>query len=668
MDAPDVASPIAVVVLDVRMPHLDREYEYTVPASLAAEAVPGARIRARFAGRLVDGFVVRRSDAPTYEGALSPLHKVVSAEPVYTPEVHRLLRATADRYGGTLADLLRFAVPPRHAGTEKADPPAPSPPAVAEPATCALDDYPTGRAYLDALRGGLSPRAAWQVAPVASPLGDPFRAMVEAARATLASGRGAILVVPHQRDLDRLVQAATELCGANTFAVLSAELGPSVRYRHFLTLARGTKRLVLGTRSAVYAPVRDLGLIGIWDDDSGDYAEAHSPYPHAREVAAIRVVLEGAGLLVAARARSLEVQLWAESDWVRDIAIRPAELRAATPAIRIAATTDLALEQDPYARSARLPHDVFATVRTGLASGPVLVHVPFTGYVRGVVCRECGRQAECPGCGTPLRGEPGPEGLTLHCPKCGPRHRWTCPSCHRSRVRASSIGVARTAEELGRAFPGIRVITSWGDRIVDEVTDDVALVVATPGAEPPAAHGYAAAVLLDTTPVLNRIELRTPVESLRRWLAAVALVRPAAEGGTVVVVGPGTSMVLQALVRADPIGFADRVLAERREARLSPAVRMVTIDGAAPAIEEFEQVFRLPERAERVALAALPPTATAQGVRDTGRDLELRLTLRAPLDHGKELVSEVKAATAIRSARKDRGGPTRVKVDPRDLG
>ncbi|MEU4717599.1 primosomal protein N', partial [Micromonospora purpureochromogenes] len=101
------------------LPHLDRPFDYLVPAELDADAVPGVRVKVRFAGQLVDGWLLDRADGSGHTGRLAYLEKVVSPEPVLAPEIARLARAVADRYAGSLADVLRLAVPPRHARVEK---------------------------------------------------------------------------------------------------------------------------------------------------------------------------------------------------------------------------------------------------------------------------------------------------------------------------------------------------------------------------------------------------------------------------------------------------------------------------------------------------------------------------------------------------------------------
>ncbi len=130
-----MAELVVSVAVDVPLAHLDRPFDYLVPEELRAQAVPGCRVRVRFAGRQVNGFILGLSDGSDYPD-LKPLHAVVSAEPVLTEQVAGLVRAVADHYAGSFADVVRLAVPPRHGITEKADPPRyPAP---------RLDDLPGG--------------------------------------------------------------------------------------------------------------------------------------------------------------------------------------------------------------------------------------------------------------------------------------------------------------------------------------------------------------------------------------------------------------------------------------------------------------------------------------------------------------------------------------------
>jgi primosomal protein N' (replication factor Y) len=308
--------------------------------------------------------------------------------------------------------------------------------------------------------------------------------------------------------------------------------------------------------------------------------------------------------------------------------------------------------RDPAARAARLPSLAWRTAREALAAGaPVLVQVPRRGYVPALACARDRTPARCATCGGPLAASSGRGAPT--CGWCGrPAGDWACPACGGRALRAAVIGASRTAEELGRAFPGVAVRTSGGDRVLPSVPDTPALVVATPGAEPvPEGAGYGAALLLDGWALLSRADLRAGEEALRRWLNAAALVRA---GGRVVVGADSGVPTVQALVRWDPAGAARRELGERAELGFPPATRMAALTGEPGAM------------AALLTGAALPPAAEIIGPVPAGAGAE-RTLVRVPRTAGAELARALKAAAAARSARKD-AGAVRIVLDPRELG
>jgi len=627
--------PVARVAVDTGVPHLDRPFDYAVPAAMAA-AEPGCRVRVRFSGRLVDGFVLAREETSQHEGRLAPLAALVSPEQVLTPEVARLARALADRTAGTLEDVLRLAVPPRHARVEAEAPGAPAPPPAA-PTPGPWSRYPNGPSYLQALATG-SPRAVWSALPGAT---WPHEIAL-AVQATAAAGRGAVVVVPDARDAERVSAALTGIA----HVVLRADLGPAERYRRWLKALRGEVRVVVGTRAAAFAPVRDLGLVVLWDDGDDLHVEPRAPYCHAREVLVHRAHLAGAAALVGGFARTAEGQLLVDSGWAAELVPSREAVRACAP--RVDGTSEEQLGRDPGAQAARLPHVAFEAARQALAAGaPVLVQVPRRGYVPALACRRDRTPARCPACSGPLQSTSG------HAvPSCGWCGRlagdWACPRCGERHLRAVAVGARRTAEELGRAFPGVPVRTSGRDEVLASVPGTPALVVSTPGAEPVADGGYGAVLLLDAWTALGRADLRVGEEALRRWLAAAALARPAPEGGRVVVVADQGLPQVQALVRWDPAGAAARELADRTALGFPPAARMASVTGGLQAVTEVVEGLGLGE--------VLGPVPHADGD---------RALVRVPREHGLALARALAAALATRSARK--AEPVRVVLDPHEL-
>jgi primosomal protein N' (replication factor Y) len=666
--------PVAQVAVDVPLAHLDRPFDYLVPDTLAGDAQAGVRVRVRFAGRLVDGVVLDRLEESGHDGKLMFVERVVSAEPVLSAELVRLCRVVADRQAGTFADVLRLAVPPRHARTEAEPPGDPAPPNAAPaagPDGTGWRRYPHGPALLAAVAEGRTAHAVWQALP-----GEDWPArLAEAAATATAAGRGALVVVPDQRDVDRVVAAATALVGAEGVAALTADLGPARRYRTWLRVRRGLVKLVVGTRAAAFAPVADLGLLVIWDDGDDLHAEPRAPYPHTRSVLTQRAFLSGAALLVGGFARTAESALLVRTGWAREVVAERGAVRAAMPRVVAVGDSDAALARDPLARSARLPAAAFDAARAALADGhPVLVQVPRAGYIPGLACASCREPARCRHCAGPLALPAGTgrvgDGLgeavgALHCRWCGaPEAAYRCPACGSRRPRATVIGAGRTAEELGRAFPGAAVRASGGGApVLADVPDGPSLVVATPGAEPwvagvPGGAGYGAALLLDGWALLGRPDLRVAEETLRRWLAAAALVRPHERGGRVVVSAEPELAVVQALVRWDPAGHAAAELAARAEVGFPPAARMAAVDGAPDAVADLLDSARLPDGAEVLGPVELAPGAD-------GEERE-RALVRVPSAAARGLATALAAAQATRTARKATE-PVRVRVDPQEI-
>ncbi|MGQ0626421.1 MAG: primosomal protein N' [Sporichthyaceae bacterium] len=573
--------PVARVCVDVFLPHLDRLFDYAVPEALDGAAVPGVRVRVRFAGQLVDGYLLDRVTTSEHAGALARLHKVVSPEPVLTSDIHALARAVATRYAGTVADVLRLAIPPRHARTEAeapavtADPAAMAAPVV-DPASWA--PYEQGPHFLGALGAGRAPRAVWAALP-----GADWPPPIAAAMATtVAAGKGALAVVPDGRDLARLHAACLASLGVDGVLALSADLGPAERYRRWLRVRRGQVRAVIGTRAAMFAPLADLGLLVIWDDGDDLHSEIRAPYPHVREVLALRAQRTGAAALIGGYAVTAEGAALVESGWAHPIAPARELLRAAAPQV-IATGTDADLARDPGGRAARIPTAAWSAAREGLTRGPVLIQVPRAGYVPSLGCGHCRAPARCPHCHGPLGA--GAAQAPPTCTWCGAgRPGWRCAQCQGSHLRVLRAGDQRTAEELGRAFPGARVLSSRDGQVIAQVGPEPALVVATTGAEPWAPAGYSAAVLLDGWSLLARADLRAGEEALRRWANAAALVRP---GGRVVLVADEGTGPVGALRSWDMFSFAARELLERRASRFPPAARLAELTGPAGAVADL---------------------------------------------------------------------------------
>jgi primosomal protein N' (replication factor Y) len=602
--------PVARVLVESSLPHLDRPFDYSVPAGLDEAAQAGVRVKVRFNGQELSGFIIERTAESDAGHTLVPLHKVISPVAVLSPAVRGLVSAVAARYAGTVSDVLRVAVPPRMARLEKdflaaavpeeaVPPPGPATAGTDTPATSrdaavvtgslggsGWAGYRNGPAFVRHLQEGGSPRAVFSPLQGYGPAAWP-QLIAEAVAAVRASGRGALVVVPDYRDLNQLEQALLQLLPPDDIARLTADDGPTPRYRNFLRLLAGSARVAIGTRSAAFAPVQDLGLVACWDDGNDLHIEQRAPYAHAREVLLLRADQDGTACLMAGHARSTELQRLVEAGWALPVEAERTFVRRTVP--RVLNTADsFEQERDPLALVARLPGAAWRAAKEGLERGPVLVQVARAGYAPSLVCETCREPSRCQTCQGPLAlaGARGSSAIP-QCRWCStPAPDWQCVHCSARKLRKGATGVLRTAEELGRAFPGKAVITSSGDHVKAEVGGAHALVVATIGAEPVAEGGYAAALLLDGDSLLRRENLRAGEDTVRRWFNAAALVRPASDGGLVVITAT-ESVAVGALLRWDPAGYARRELELRMELQLPPAVRIASVTGPRTAVVHF---------------------------------------------------------------------------------
>lgn len=565
------AASIARVLIDSPLPQLDRLFDYRIPADQLSDVRPGCRVRVplRSARRIADGFVVDVVSSVEHDGVLSELEAVVSTAPVLSAEVYSLARAVADRAAGSASDIVRLAVPRRQVRVEKswlADDAARSArstfaaAAVPDYSTAALDEaiVNSARVALEAVPHVVEADGRW--------IGHWASTMAALASRALQSGT-VILVVPDFRDQRQLETALHAILPADRIIRLDASQSNPDRYRAHLSCLDGEPKVIVGNRSAVYAPAENLSLIAMWNDGDPLLCEPLAPYAHSRDAALIRQEQQGCALVFLNHARTAEVERLVQLGWC--VALGPVKryLPKVIPTAQQAA-------EDELAARARIPSAAWREARSALESGPVLVQVARPGYAPRLECESCGLVARCARCSGPLGVRNA--GSSPSCSWCGSiSTRWQCAQCAGTRYRLRGQGASRTAEDLGRAFPGVPVVIADGDRPILDVGNRPALVIATRGAEPVAAGGYRAVILLDGERMLARESLRVGEDCLRWWSNAIAL---SAVGAPSVLVGVGGALA-GALATWQLEDFARSELADRRRLRFPPAIRVAIVTG-----------------------------------------------------------------------------------------
>ncbi|EZP29759.1 hypothetical protein [Microbacterium oleivorans] len=644
---------VARILLDSPLPQLDRLFDYAVPEGLSADAQPGVRVKVplRSAGRMIEGWVIERAEVEPGGRPLSEVASVVSAVPVLPASLYSLARRVADRAAGSASDVLRLAIPKRMVRAEKtwlaADPP--TAPAVTPDAAARAREltaiYP---GLADAVLAG--ERIALDAPPHPTPgaLRGAWSDLLAALAAlVLDGGRSALIVVPDHRDQSQILEALAILVPDDAVVRDDARRSGPERFATYLRLLSPAPCIVVGNRSTVYAPAHDVGAVLVWDDGDPLLAEQLSPGVHARDAALVRQEEEHSALVFAGHTRTTDVERLVQLGWLRDI---PAARRA-SPRVVLSAT------HEAEHRGARVPSAAFGAAREALQHGPVLVQVARPGYSPVLVCAECRTPARCRHCAGPLRARR--PGATPDCGWCGrSAPNWSCANCAGTRFRMASSGSERTADELGRAFPGIRVIVADGDHPVTAVDARPALVIATRGAEPPAEGGYRAIILLDGDKMLMTEQLRIGESCLRWWSNAAAMAAPGAPVHLVGVTGP----VARALATWTHPAYARMELADRAPLLMPPTVRVAAVEGVTVSVDRA-----LAELREAVPdlgpLAVLGPVPTDDGS---------RALVRVDYAHGRAVAEQLRASVVADAVRGRRRGPgprttLRVRLDVPEL-
>ncbi len=639
----------ARIVVDVPLFHLDRAFTYRVPERLRGSVWLGSRVKVPFGSRRrVDGWVVGWTDELPEDAR--DLERVVSPVPAFDAEGLAVLRWVADRYAGTLSDVLRLAVPARVAAVERDAEVAAAldPGRAVGPAAAAAGAPPDHGALVDhgALAGpstpggpgaaavppalgvlASAPRAvppageagstgqpdrlvgmvgrAWAGAAYWRPLPGQDRsarviALIEAA---LARGRGAIVVTPEVAAGSAVADAVRK--HFPDAADLSSDLSERRRYRAWVDLRLGRRQVAIGGRSAVLAPVRQLGCVVIDDEANPAHKEQRTPRYHAREVAMRRADRARAVCVLTGTVPSPEVIAAIQAGQCRLVAADRALERRLRPLVE---TVD-PYDQEEGPGPARLHRRALAAIRAAVARGE-------SAYV--LVPRRGAADPSAPGART--AGQVTAE-------------------------LASFLG-ATPVWRLDREVLDPGEVPPWAGQGAGVIVGTVAGVK-----DHPPLTGCRTVVVVGADAALTQAEVRSTEEAYRTWSRAAAWCGPRERPGRLLVqTGDPGHHAIQALVRWDPAFFWRHELPRRIELGFPPARRLLLFEGAEPGEAAA---------ASSLVAAALGPKAELLGPAAMGR--------------GWRIIAKVEdaeaAARALRPALAEasRSGGPRMSVDVEPL-
>lgn len=576
--------PIARVLIDSGLLHIDQEFDFLVPQELADIATAGVVVKVPFNRKRVLGVVISRHDTSEFRGELRFISEAVRPFPLIGESILSLSAEIKRYYGGTRWDVLRFALPNFTKSSPAQQPSVMTGTSARATVRPSRQDPRYPAAFWEALQvpptANSRVRAFWTPPPYE----DPFIFL----RTLLThSSKRALLLLPDASDVDRMVNLLSQDPDLHDYptTIWHSNLSRSERERAFMDVLHSRTQIVIGVRGAVLLPLNDLDLIVMWDEGSDTYSEQRAPYYHAREVAILRAHIQKSHLILAGCSPSMQSIAYLRRNYFTPISPRSDVVPRTIPNIQA-----INERNDPN-ELGRIPTKAWKIIQRSISSGPVLVQVPLRGYYQSLSCNHCRNQARCR-CGGKLlvRGQRNlPE-----CHLCSSIYRgWSCQFCAGSNFRFGHVGDIRVVEELGKAFPNYGILSSNKDHRIYSISDKSIIVVATPGAEPIAESGYAAAVILNSALLLERSSLDAEEEARRRWFTLLTLLRTNAPLFIDADVG---NRNIQALQRWDALSVGFREFEERKVLRLPPADKALSISGTPEAISEI--IRSLPESVE----------------------------------------------------------------------
>jgi primosomal protein N' (replication factor Y) len=582
---------VAKIQVDTGIYHLDQPYDYSIPSQLIDQVATGVRVQVPFGGREVEGLVLSVLEGSAI-GGLKPISKVISPISVASVDLLNLILAVSQAWAANPYDLIRSAIPPRAASVEK-------------------------EVWITPEIRRISTKERREFLQLPSHR-NPYEALSELIAKQSVKG-SLLVIVPDSRSISRLKSLNPRAI------VLDSSLDRTVRYRNFLQAKYSTDNLVIGTRSAVFADIPDLAQIILFDEGSEHLFEQRTPGWNARDVALIRAKLQKVDFLAVGFAPSAEVAREIESG---DIKFRATKSR-------------INVESYQQEFQELLPGRIIPAIRSALKAGPVLFLASRKGYAQAISCSKCRNFSLCT-CGSRLLKKSA--SAPIECSLCDNKFPdWTCTWCSGKTPYLLSRGSRRYAQEIGRAFAGVKISLSEGDSMLEDNSLNEGIVIATPGSAPYVPGGYSAVVVLDAEVLLNESDLKSLERAQQLIFSQAGFI---GKDGKILLVISHSSPIIGALSSWKPSLLAHRELEERRETGLPPYAKAVSIDVAANETQQLIRGFQAAKDDGR-----LPSALRILGPIHMKGEMQ-RIVLLGPLDEAHSLVALIHEYQRRRSASK----------------
>ena len=571
------------VWVDSGLSHLDGIYSYRCPVDLVDKISVGSRLKVPFNSRSCEALVIEVLENETAEH-LKIIESVLGIFPVANSALIEFYRIMAKYWASDPYSLIKFGIPSRVASVEK---------------TIESESITVSK------KSTVSKRNMQNFFMMHTPHKSAYREIAELAIERLKNG-STLVLMPDSKDVDRVMQSFTGKTMDFKIIRLDSSLPRAQRYENYLKSSLQNNVLVIGNRSALFAPIPDLDSVIVGFEKSEQYFEKKHPYWNTRDSVFLRAQIENLNVYFTGYVPSCDMAQQIEKRNVKFITER----------------TNITTTAFPQTQGELLPDRIIPAIRKALNQGTVLFLVPRKGYANALLCAKCRNIALCK-CGGRLLVAGQNSDPT--CSVCNSAVRnWQCSWCAGTTRYISARGIDRFHEEIGRAFPNTPIQLSSAPNILEEVAEKTKIVIATTGSIPGSFKEYSAVVLLEGQRFLAASSSRFEELVYESFFEAAAHV---SKKGNVFVVLDAFHPLVAAITKWNPGTLVRKILRENEEAFLPPYSSIAVLT-----VEKHEAILLKNGLAKSVKDGRLPTSSQIFLSQETESD-DVRILVSVPVEN-----------------------------------
>lgn len=539
------------VLVETPVSYLEQTYTYAVPADLVEASIVGSLVKVEYGHTITKGLILRvieEKENKKYKNILD-----VIAEPGLIDENNFLhFQKVRDRFGGNLWSLLNSHIPSIPAKRKSAGEDLSSSSVKGQ---LNQELKFVNKDDLQKLINDVNLKCA-----ISPANGLPkFKTLIELTKIRFNLG-SVLVLVSDFREFDYFKEYLVKEFGSS-LVLLDTRESREDRYQSFVAANQKQRIIILANRSGAFTKMPEDSTVIVVNDNDPSHYEQRSPGWNTRDVTLLRT--NRIAMIFLNSYHSMEVNRLVSIGWLERLV--------------------LADNSKCNYHSLDSSTSFISVIKKGIKTGSVLISVAEKGYANVFLCSKCKNLARCD-CGGKLKI--AKQNAAPSCYLCTKVvDNWRCEHCGNTSPFVIGKGIDRTAEEIGRAVPGTKIMISNKDQVTSIDPDQNHIVISTRGCEPFLL--YSAVVLLDSERIYNQATLRAEEEAKHSWFDLLARVK---DGGDFYISLANNHPATQQLMRKQ--NFNENDLRQREESHLPPFYRTVTIKGESHELSKFASNLR----------------------------------------------------------------------------